>query len=179
MSDGCIPGRAFLIAAAAAWTDSASKFVPLLPPRRITWTSWFPRVFTIAANPCSVTPINACGELAARIASTATPTDPSVPFLNPIGKETPDASSLCNCDSVVRAPMAPQEMRSAMYWGEIVSRSSDPTGTPRSVRAQRSCLATRRPLLILKEPSMSGSFMRPFHPTVVRGFCLGRIEHLV
>lgn len=29
----------------------------------------------------------------------------------------------------------------------------------------------RRPLLILKEPSMSGSLMSPFQPTVVRGFC--------
>jgi hypothetical protein len=35
---------------------------------------------------------------------------PSVPFLKPIGKETPEASSLCNWDSVVRAPIAPQEI---------------------------------------------------------------------
>jgi hypothetical protein len=35
---------------------------------------------------------------------------PSVPFLKPIGKETPEASSLCSWDSVVRAPIAPQEM---------------------------------------------------------------------
>jgi hypothetical protein len=35
---------------------------------------------------------------------------PSVPFLKPMGKETPDASSRCNWDSVVRAPIAPQEM---------------------------------------------------------------------
>ena len=57
-----------------------------------------------------------------------------------------------------------------MNWGEMVSRSSEPTGTPRWVRSQRSWRARRRPLLILKEPSMSGSLMRPFQPTVVRGF---------
>ena len=39
---------------------------------------------------------------------------PSVPFLKPMGKETPLASSRWSWDSVVRAPMAPQEMRSAM-----------------------------------------------------------------
>lgn len=38
---------------------------------------------------CTVTPINACGFAAARIASTATPTLPSVPFLKPIGKDEP------------------------------------------------------------------------------------------
>lgn len=57
-----------------------------------------------------------------------------------------------------------------MYWGEMVSRSSEPTGTPSSVKSQSSWRARRRPLFILKEPSMSGSLMRPFHPTVVRGF---------
>ena len=35
---------------------------------------------------------------------------PSVPFLNPMGKDTPDASSRWSCDSVVRAPMAPHEI---------------------------------------------------------------------
>lgn len=57
-----------------------------------------------------------------------------------------------------------------MNCGEIVSRSSDPTGTPMLVRSQRSCRAIRRPLLILNDPSISGSLMSPFHPTVVRGF---------
>ncbi|KAJ2956181.1 hypothetical protein NUW54_g14684 [Trametes sanguinea] len=70
--------------------------------------------------------------------------------------------------------MAPQEMRSEMYCGEIVSSSSEPTGTPMAVRSQRSWRARRRPLLILNEPSMSGSLMRPFQPTVVRGFCAMR-----
>jgi hypothetical protein len=64
-----------------------------------------------------------------------------------------------------RAPMAPQEMRSAMNCGEIVSRSSEPcllgvqvmssrrpakltTGTS-SVRSHRSLRASRSPLLTL------------------------------
>lgn len=55
------------------------------------------------------------------MASMATLTEPSVPFLKPIGKPEPDASSRCSWDSVVRAPMAPQVMRSAMNWGLIVS----------------------------------------------------------
>lgn len=54
----------------------------------------------------------------------------------------------------------------------MVSRSSEPTGSPRSVRSQRSWRAMRRPLLMWKLPSMSGSLMRPFQPTVVRGFSL-------
>ena len=59
----------------------------------MTWTFWFPRVLTIAAMPCSVTPMKACGFEDERMASTATETLPSVPFLNPMGKETPEASS--------------------------------------------------------------------------------------
>lgn len=51
------------------------------------------------------------------MASTATETEPSVPFLKPIGNDTPDASSRWSWDSVVRAPMAPQEIKSAMNWG--------------------------------------------------------------
>lgn len=56
----------------------------------------------------------------------------------------------------------------------MVSNSSRPTGTPRSVRSHKSCLAVRSPLLILKEPSMSGSLINPFQPTVVRGFSLAK-----
>lgn len=125
-----------------------------------------------------------------RYKSVATTNLPSVPFLKPMGKDTPDASSRWSCDSVVRAPMAPQDItarcqlentdrstnsQSARYWGEIVSSSSEPTGTPESVMSQSNCRAMRKPLLILKEPLMSGSLMRPFHPTVVRGFC-GNLE---
>ncbi len=37
-----------------------------------------------------------------------------------------EASSRCTCDSVVRAPMAPQLIRSATYCGVIISRNSPP-----------------------------------------------------
>lgn len=120
--------------AAAAFTCSSAKLGPFVPPRRMICTSWLPFVRTIEAKPCAVTPMNAWGLEAARIASTATLTLfkggfyledggiverrspvlntylPSVPFLKPIGKETPEASSRCSCDSVVRAPIAPQEI---------------------------------------------------------------------
>ena len=111
--------RAAASLAAASWTEVASKLVPLVPPRRMTWTSGLPFVRTIAARPdtararkpassqrvisargrradapCEVMPRKACGQDEARMASTATPTEPSVPFLKPIGNETPEASSL-------------------------------------------------------------------------------------
>lgn len=56
--------------------------------------------------------MKACGFEAERMASTATDMLPSVPFLKPIGKLEPEASSRWSCDSVVRAPMAPQDTRS-------------------------------------------------------------------
>ena len=49
------------------------------------------------------------GRLAARHASIAMPTVPSVEFLKPVGMESADVSSRCTCDSVVRAPIAAQE----------------------------------------------------------------------
>ncbi len=64
------------------------------------------------------------------MASTAIFTLPSVPFLNPTGHDRPDASSRCTWLSVVRAPIAPQETRSAMYCGVIMSRNSHPAGSP-------------------------------------------------
>lgn len=73
----------------------------------------------MAARPCVVTPMKAWGFDAERMASIATPVLPSVPFLNPMGKEEPLASSRCSWDSVVRAPMAPQETRSLIGKGEI------------------------------------------------------------
>ncbi|MCY1244179.1 hypothetical protein D9M72_572380 [compost metagenome] len=111
-----------------------------------------------------------CGCDAALIASTAILTLPSVPFLKPTGHDSPEASSRCTCDSVVRAPIAPQLTRSAMYCGLIMSRYSVPVGTPISLMFSSSSRAVRRPSLILKLPSMCGSLIRPFQPTVVRGF---------
>lgn len=56
---------------------------------------------------------------------------PSVPFLNPIGKETPDASSRWSWDSVVRAPIAPQEItlrrKVSAYFVKVTLK--DETGT--------------------------------------------------
>lgn len=43
--------RAEASLAAASWTEAASKLVPLVPPRRMTWTSGLPFVRTMAARP--------------------------------------------------------------------------------------------------------------------------------
>lgn len=51
-----------------------------------------PRVSKIAAIPIFVMPMNAWLARAATIASAATCTPPSVPFLKPIGQLSPDAS---------------------------------------------------------------------------------------
>jgi|TARA_B110000208_G_scaffold183497_1_gene236285 hypothetical protein len=59
-------------------------------------------------------------------ASTLTLTLPPVPFLKPIAHDIPEASWRWTCDSVVRAPIAPQTTRSAMYCGVMVSRNSTP-----------------------------------------------------
>ena len=72
------------------------------------WQSSLPAVETMAEWPSLVTDRKWCGACAARIASTAMRTLPSVPFLKPTGQERPDASSRCTWLSVVRAPMAPQ-----------------------------------------------------------------------
>ena len=64
-------------------------------------------------------------------ASTAMRTLPSVPFLKPTGQERPEASSRWIWLSVVRAPIAAQATRSAMYCGVVMSRNSQPAGRPR------------------------------------------------
>ena len=140
------------------------------PPRRITWQVSLPLVSKIADTPCFVTDGNRCGERADSTASTAVCVLPSVPFLNPTGIDRPDASSRCTWLSVVRAPIATHEVRSAMYCGICVSRNSDAVGSPMSFRSTSSCRARRSPLLMWKLSSRSGSLMRPFQPTDVRGF---------
>jgi hypothetical protein len=60
----------------------------------------------------------------------------------------------------------------------IVSSSSHPTGMPISLISLSSSLPILNPLLIWKLPSMSGSLIRPFHPTVVLGFSLRRVSAL-
>ena len=71
---------------------------------------------------------------------------PVVPFLIPIGQERPEASSLCDWLSAVLAPMAPQEIRSATYCGEIGSKNYVPTGSPIEVMSLRIFLASIKPL---------------------------------
>ena len=81
--------------------------------------------------PSSSTPAKACGAAAARTASTATCTLPSVRFLKPTGIDRPEPSWRWIWLSVVRAPIAPQATVSEMYCGVIGSRNSQPTGRPR------------------------------------------------
>src|SRR3954451_5079454 len=83
------------------------------------WQSGLPRVWCTAGDPFTSMPAKACGTAAARTASTAPPTSPSVPFLNPTGIERPEASWRWIWLSVVRAPMAPQATVSEMYCGVI------------------------------------------------------------
>ena len=58
------------------------------------------------------------------------PLSPLVPFLKPTGMLSALASSRCSWLSVVRAPMAPHDTRSAVYCGEIMSKNSVPAGRP-------------------------------------------------
>ena len=102
---------------------------------------------TIAASPCLVTDRNECGCEPARTASTAIWTLPSVPFLKPTGIESPEASSRWTWLSVVRAPMAPQLTRSAMNWGVMVSRNSQPAGDPHAGEVQEQPAGDAEPLV--------------------------------
>ncbi len=155
-------------AASATW--AGAKFGPPDPPRRMRERSGFPVVATSAAFPSASMPRKDCGAEAALSASSATWIPPSVPFLNPIGIDSPEASWRWICDSVVRAPIAPQLTRSAMYWGLIGSRNSVAAGRPSAVTSRRKARAVRRPAAMSWEPSRCGSLIRPFQPTVVRGF---------
>ena len=153
----------------AACTLAASK-LGAWPPRRITWQSGLPAVAAIAERPSLVTARKRCGCEAAITASAAMRTLPSVPFLNPTGHDSPEAISRWIWLSVVRAPIAPQATRSAMYCGEIVSRYSQPAGRPSALMSRSRVRPSCRPLLMSKLPSRSGSLISPFQPTVVRGF---------
>lgn len=66
-------------------------------------------------RPSRPTERKTCPWDAALQASMATETVPSVEFLKPHGMESDEVSSRWTCDSVVRAPIAPQETRSAVY----------------------------------------------------------------
>jgi len=81
-----------------------------------------PVVRTTPVKPSWSMPRKLCELRAEVMASIAICRLPSVAFLNPTGIERPLASSRWVCDSVVRAPMAAQVTRSAMYCGMIGSR---------------------------------------------------------
>ena len=140
------------------------------PPRRITWPSGLPVVCRIAGVPLWSTPAKECVAAAARTASTATWTLPSVRFLKPTGIDRPEPSWRWIWLSVVRAPIAAHETVSEMYCGVIGSRNSQPTGRPRRRTSSSSSRAARTPASTSPEPSRCGSLMRPFQPVVVRGF---------
>jgi hypothetical protein len=125
----------------------------------MTWPSGLPRVSKIAATPILVMPMKLCGARAASTASAATCTLPSVPFLKPTGQLRPLASWRWLWLSVVRAPMAPQAIRSLMYCGLSRSRNSVPGRQPHRVDLQQQLRARRRPSLMRKLPSSRGSLM--------------------
>jgi hypothetical protein len=74
---------------------------------------------------------------AARMALIAVWTDPSVPFLKPDRHRQPRGHLAVGLRLGVRAPMADQQTRSAMYCGVIGSRSSVAVGSPRSRTSRR------------------------------------------
>src|SRR5690554_7007727 len=74
--------------------------------------------------PSALMPMKRCGLAVDCRALMATPRLPSVPFLKPTAQDRPEASSRWVWDSVVRAPMADQEIRSCRYWGEMGSSAS-------------------------------------------------------
>ncbi|MOA45429.1 hypothetical protein D3C78_1678250 [compost metagenome] len=114
--------------------------------------------------------MKAWGLEAACSALMAVPRLPSVPFLKPTGMERPEAISLWVWDSVVRAPMADQEKSSARYWGLMGSSASVASGNSSSASQQSSSRARCSPNSTSKVPSRLGSLIKPFQPTVVRGF---------
>ena len=87
--------------------------------------------------PSSLMPTKMCGWRAEIIALSATRRPPSVPFLKPTGIDRPLAISRCVWLSVVRAPIAAQLNRSAMYCGTIGSSSSLAQGRPSSLMSSR------------------------------------------
>ena len=105
------------------------------------------------------------------MASSATLRLPSVPFLKPTGMERPLAISRCVWLSVVRAPTAAQESRSAVYWGVTGSSSSVAQGKSHLVDPKQQSARQHQPLGDCRRSRPgAGSLIRPFQPTVVRGF---------
>ena len=88
------------------------------------------------------------------MALTATSRLPSVPFLKPTGPDRPEDISRWVWDSVVRAPIADQEIRSCMYCGVVGSSASVAAGRPSSATSSSSLRAMCRPSCTLKESFM-------------------------
>jgi len=78
----------------------------------------------IALSPDFATERNRCGFRAERIASIAIWKLPLVPFLNPTGMLSPEASSRCSWHSVVRAPIAGTILQVNVRAGENVSTAA-------------------------------------------------------
>jgi hypothetical protein len=129
-----------------------------------------PVVETTQVPPSLSMPRKLWAAFAASIASIAACNEPSVEFLKPTGIESPLAICRWVGLSVVRAPIAPSTIVSAMYCGVIGSRHSVAVGSPMRAISIRSVRPSRSPAETSKESSRWGSLMSPFQPTVVRGF---------
>ena len=68
-------------------------------------------------------------------------------FLKPTGIDSPDASSRCTWLSVVRAPIATHDVRSAMCCGICVSRNSDAGRQPEVVDVEQQLAREAEPLV--------------------------------
>jgi len=94
-------------------------------------------------------------------------------FFRPTGMDRPLAISRCVWDSVVRAPMAAQVTRSAMYCGTIGSRNSV---ARRQAHAGVCWSNSRRAIfqnpfsMILRTVEMRVRLIQPLPADVVRGF---------
>ena len=107
-------------------------------------------------------------------------TVPGVAFLNPSGMESPEAICRCVCDSVVRAPMADQQIKSAMYCGVIGSRSSVAVGTPRSMTSRKTRRAIRNETIRgLDRKNASGGTRYLYWPSLSPILIGGRAVHPV
>jgi hypothetical protein len=104
-------------------------------------------------------PRKECGLDEDSTALIAISTSPSVPFLKPTGVDRPEDISRWVCDSVVRAPIAVQAIRSPRYCGEIGSSASVAVGRPSSQTSSRNWRARSMPTSTRKESSMNGSLI--------------------
>src|SRR5690554_7302840 len=79
------------------------------------WPYLLPLVVTMEAVPWWSMPRKRCGLATDCNALMATVRPPSVPFLKPTAEDRPEAISRWVCDSVVRAPIGDQLIKSCRY----------------------------------------------------------------